>query len=87
MGRLDQVSMQELAIIDNLVKKKLIADSVSVYVLKSKKLVKGRRASTDPVVEQWFRLTESIARDLKLLGLKRRADGGSAPAPPASAEM
>jgi hypothetical protein len=72
LGGFDQVSVQELAIIDNLVKKKLIADSVSVYVLKAKKMVKGRRLSTDPVVEQWFRLTESIAADLKMLGLKRR---------------
>jgi hypothetical protein len=73
LGGFDQVSVQELAIIDNLVKKKLIADSVAVYVMKAKKLVKGRRLSTDPVVEQWFRLTDSIANDLKTLGLKRRA--------------
>ena len=63
---------QELAIVENLVKKKLMADSLAAYILQNEMLNKRKR-SVYPVVEQWLKLSESMNADLKAIGIKRRA--------------
>jgi hypothetical protein len=66
------VSTQQSAIIDLLVKSKLIIDSLDVWLLSQETLINKRKKSIIPAVMQRQQLADGLARYLAQLGLARR---------------
>jgi hypothetical protein len=72
LGGPDEVSTQELAIVDAAVKTKLLLDSLDTWLLQQSSLINARRRSVYPVVLQRQQLADALARYMGQLGLKRR---------------
>jgi hypothetical protein len=66
-------STQESAIIDLIVKARLMLDSVDAWLLRQPTLVNARKKSLFPVLMQRQTLADSLVRYLTALGLARRA--------------
>ena len=72
LGGKDDLSIQQLTLIDLAVKSKLMLDSVDVWILTQSTLVNSRKRSLIPVVLQRQTLADALARYLSLLGLERK---------------
>jgi hypothetical protein len=72
LGGVTNVSVQEEAIVDLLVRDRILLDSVDAWLLSQPSLADRKRRSLIPALEQRARLADSMARRLQLLGLKRR---------------
>ena len=66
------VSTQQAAIIDLLVKSKLLLDSLDVWLLTQPTLINKRKKSIIPAVMQRQQLADGLARYLAQLGLERK---------------
>ena len=73
LGGSDVISTQQRAVVDLVVRTKLMLDSVDAWVLKQPSLVNVRRRSLLPVVRERTQLADAVARYLAALGLERRA--------------
>ena len=72
LGGIESVSTQELAIVEEAVKTKLILDSIDAWLLSQKTLVDKRRRSVLPAVRDRQALVATLRSLLGDLGLKRR---------------
>ena len=73
LGGTEQVSTQQLAVINVTVKTKLLLDSLDVWLLQQPSLINHRKRSVHPVVLQRQALADSLIRAMTQLGLERRA--------------
>jgi hypothetical protein len=73
LGGRDQVSTQQLAIVNVAVKTKLLLDSLDIWLLKQPSLINYRKRSVHPVVLQRQQLADSLIRAMAQLGLERRS--------------
>lgn len=73
LGGIDSVSTQELALVEEAVKTKLILDSVDAWLLSQPSLINKRNRSVLPVVRDRQALVSTLRGLLGDLGLKRRA--------------
>jgi hypothetical protein len=73
LGGLANVTTQELALVDEAVKTKLILDSVDAWLLSQPTLINKRNRALYPVVRDRQALVASLRGLLGDLGLKRRA--------------
>ena len=73
LGGIEAVSTQELALVEEAVKTKLILDSVDAWLLSQKTLINRRRRSVLPVVRDRQALVSTLRGLLGDLGLKRRS--------------
>jgi len=72
------LSIQQLCLIDTIMKTKLLLDSVDNFLLRQTNLVNKRKKSLYSVVVQRGVLADSLLRHLSALGLEKKAkDGGS----------
>lgn len=67
------ISTQQRALVDLVVRTKLMLDSIDTWLLKQPSLVNVRKRSLLPVVRERTQLADAIARYLAALGLERRA--------------
>lgn len=67
------ISTQQRALIDLIVRTKLMLDSVDAWLLKQPSLVNARNRSLLPAVRERTQLADAVARYLAALGLDRRA--------------
>jgi hypothetical protein len=73
LGGDEAISTAEKQIVDLAVRTKLMLDSIDAWILTQPTLIVRRTRSLLPVVKERVALTESLARYLTTLGLKRRA--------------
>lgn len=73
LGGFDNLSAQQLALLEVLTRTKVLLDGVDNYILSQRSLVNKRRKSVHPVVVQRTALAESFVKHLTALGLERRA--------------
>ena len=73
LGGSDQITTQQLAIVNLAVKTKLLLDSVDTWLLQQPTLVNARKRAVLPVVLQRQQLADSLARYMLHIGLERRA--------------
>ena len=66
------ISTQQRAIIDLIVKQKLLLDSIDAWILSQEKLVTHKAQRLIPVVRERQQLADALARYLSMLGLARR---------------
>ena len=67
------ISTQQRALVDLVVRTKLMLDSIDAWLLKQPLLVNVRKRALLPVVRERTQLADAIARYLAALGLERRA--------------
>ena len=72
LGGIENVSTQELALVDEAVKTKLILDSVDAWLLKQPTLINKRNRGVLPAVRDRQALVSTLRGLLSDLGLKRR---------------
>src|SRR5262245_10718234 len=70
LGGADQLSAQEHAVLDVIIRTKLLLDGADSFVL-SHPAVNKRKRQFYPIVQQRQQLAESFVRQLQVLGLKR----------------
>lgn len=73
LGGQTAISTQQRALVDLVVRTKLMLDSVDTWLLTQPSLVNARKRSLLPVVRERTQLADAIARYLAALGLERRA--------------
>lgn len=73
LGGEDAITTQQRALVDLVVRTKLLVDSVDAYLLSLPSLVNRQRRVLFPVVTQRTQLAEQLAKTLERLGLERRA--------------
>jgi len=73
LGGSEQLSTQQLAIVDIAVRTKLLLDSVDAWLLRQDSIIDKRRRQLFPVVQQRTALADAMARYLGTLGLARVA--------------
>jgi hypothetical protein len=73
LGGDNGISTQQRALVDLVVRTKLMLDSIDAWLLKQPSLVNARKRSLLPVVRERTQLADAIARYLAALGLERRA--------------
>ncbi len=73
LGGHENVSTQQLAVVELAVKTKLMLDSIDAWLLTQPSLVNARKRAVLPVVLQRQQLADGLARYMAQLGLKRRA--------------
>jgi hypothetical protein len=73
LGGAEQVSTQQLTLVNLAVKTKLLLDSIDRWLLQQPTLVNARKRTVLPVVLQRGQLADSLARYMMHLGLERRA--------------
>lgn len=66
------MSTQQLALVDVVVRQKLLLDSIDAYLLTQPSLVNARKRTLLPVVRERQQLADAMARYLAQLGLERR---------------
>src|SRR5262249_42655239 len=67
------LSTQQRALVDVIVRQKLLLESVDAWLLMQPSLVNGRKRALLPVVRERQGLADSLTRYLAQLGLERRA--------------
>lgn len=73
LGGEDALSTQQRAVIDVVVREKLMLDSIDAYVLDLPSLVHRRKRAILPVVRERSSIASSFVQHLQLLGLERKA--------------
>jgi hypothetical protein len=73
LGGSDALSTQQRALVDVIVRQKLLLESVDAWLLVQPSLVSARKKALLPVVRERQGLADSLARYLAQLGLERRA--------------
>jgi hypothetical protein len=73
LGGLEQLSTQQLAIVDVCVRQKMLLDSVDAWLLRQPSIIDKRRRQLYPAVQQRTALADALARYLGTLGLERVA--------------
>ena len=73
LGGPEELSTQQLAIVDIAVRTKLLLDSVDAWLLRQPSIIDKRRRQLFPVVQQRTALADALARYLGSLGLARVA--------------
>jgi hypothetical protein len=73
LGGSDALSTQQRALVDVLVRDKLLLDSIDAALLAERSLVNGRKRAVYPVVLDRLKLADGFARRLATLGLDRKA--------------
>jgi hypothetical protein len=74
LGGEGALSTQQRALVDVIVRQKLLLESVDAWLLMQPSLVNGRKRALLPVVRERQGLADSLARYLAQLGLERRAE-------------
>jgi hypothetical protein len=72
LGGAERVSTQERALVDLVVRDRLLLESVDAWLLGQSKLVNGRRFAIIPALVQRMTIAEGYSRRLQVLGLRRR---------------
>jgi hypothetical protein len=72
MGGPEQVSTQQLAVVELAVKSKLILDSIDGWLLRQPSLINLRKRALLPVVRERQALADGLMKCMTLLGLERR---------------
>lgn len=73
LGGPDALSTQQRALVDVLVRDKLLLDSIDAALLAERSLVNGRKRAVYPVVLDRLKLADGFTRRLSALGLDRKA--------------
>lgn len=73
LGGAEQLSTQQLALVDISMRTKLLLDSVDAWLLRQPSIIDKRRRQLFPVVQQRTALADALARYLGTLGLARQA--------------
>ena len=73
LGGAEQLSTQQLALVDICMRTKLLLDSVDAWLLRQPSIIDKRRRQLFPVVQQRTALADALARYLGSLGLARVA--------------
>ena len=73
LGGQENLSTQQVAIVDLAAKSKLLLDSLDAWRLEQPSLINARKKSVLPVLRERQQLVDSLARILGQLGLERRA--------------
>jgi len=73
LGGPEELSTQQLAIVDITVRTKLLLDSLDAWLLRQPSIIDKRRRQLFPVVQQRTALADALARYLGTLGLQRVA--------------
>ena len=73
LGGQENLSTQQVAIVDLVAKSKLLVDSLDAWLLKQPSLINARKKSILPVLRERQQLVDSLARILGQLGLERKA--------------
>ena len=73
LGGQENLSTQQVAIVDLVAKSKLLVDSLDAWLLKQPSLINARKKSVLPVLRERQQLVDSLARILGQLGLERKA--------------
>jgi hypothetical protein len=71
LGGEDALSTQQHAVLDVVVREKLMLDSIDAFILQQPSLVLKRKKSLLPIVRERACIAESFVRNLQLLGLYR----------------
>jgi hypothetical protein len=71
LGGLDNVSTQQLSLIDIIVPTKLMHDSATAWISSQPSLINARKRTLLPIVIQRQQLADALAKYLAQLGLKR----------------
>ena len=73
LGGTEQVSTQQLTIINLAVKTKLLLDSIDSWLLQQSTLVNARKRALLPAILQRQSIADALARYMTQLGLERRS--------------
>jgi hypothetical protein len=73
LGGAENLSTQQVAIVDLAARSKLLLDSVDAWLLAQPSLINARKKAVLPVLRERQQLLDSLARILGQLGLERRA--------------
>ena len=73
LGGQENLSTQQVAIVDLAAKSKLLLDSLDAWLLQQPSLINARKKSVLPVLRERQQLVDSLARILGQLGLERKA--------------
>ena len=71
-GGEDALSGASKALVDTIVRQKLILDSIDAYVLSMGSLVNRKRRAIYPIVRERQQIADALAKYLGMLGLERR---------------
>ena len=74
LGGVGTLSTQQRALVDVIVRQKLLLESVDAWLLTQPSLVNGQKRALLPVVRERQGLADSLARYLAQLGLERWAE-------------
>jgi len=72
LGGAEQVSTQQIQLVELCVRSKLLLDSIDMWLLSQGRLVYGRTKTIYPAVIQRQHLADGLAKHLQMLGLERR---------------
>jgi hypothetical protein len=73
LGGTEQLSTQQLALVDISMPTKLLLDTVDAWLLRQPSIIDKRRRQLFPVVQQRTALADALARHLGTLGIARAA--------------
>jgi hypothetical protein len=73
LGGAEQLSTQQLAVVDVCVRQKMLLDSVDAWLLRQPSIIDKRRRQLIPAVAQRQVLADGLLRHLAALGLARVA--------------
>jgi hypothetical protein len=73
LGGAEQLSTQQLALVDISMRTKLLLDSIDAWLLRQPSIIDKRRRQLFPVVQQRTALADALARHLGTLGIARAA--------------
>ena len=72
LGGLDNLSAQQLSLLDVLTRTKVMLDGVDNFILSQRSLVNRRKKALLPIVRERAALVDSFAKHLQALGLQKR---------------
>ena len=73
LGGAENLSTQQVAIVDLAARSKLLLDSVDAWLLAQPSLINARKRSLLPALRERTQLADGLARYMTTLGLERRA--------------
>jgi hypothetical protein len=77
LGGAEQLSTQQLALVDISTRTKLLLDSVDSWMTRQASLIDKRKRALHPIVQQRTALADALVRYLTALGLARTAKSGN----------
>lgn len=72
LGGIENISTQQLSIVDLATRTKVLLDSVDAWLLRQDGVINRRKRSLYPIVRERQQLADSMAKYMQMLGLERR---------------